>query len=82
MQGVGYRYYCRNAAGGMGLKGYVMNMPDGNVEIQVFGNKEKVEDFISEITSRGRGFIIEGIQTEEIPVDTNYRDFGIKFHPY
>jgi len=82
VQGVGYRYYCRNAAGSMGLKGYVMNMPDGNVEIEVFGGRDKIKDFISEITGRDRGFVVDEITTEEIPVDESYRDFGIKFHPY
>ena len=37
VQGVGYRYFARGAAGRLGLAGYVKNLRDGRVEIYAVG---------------------------------------------
>ncbi len=33
VQGVGYRYYAQRAANSLGIRGYVRNLHDGNVEV-------------------------------------------------
>jgi len=80
VQGVGYRYYCRNVAGSMKLKGYVMNLPDGSVEIEVFGEDKKINEFIKEIRRLDMGFFVDEVQIENIPQDKKYHDFEIKFY--
>ena len=46
VQGVGYRWSCRREAQGLGLTGWVRNLPDGRVEALLQGTKEQVERMI------------------------------------
>ena len=39
VQGVGFRYYAVNKANQLGLTGWVRNLPDGTVEMEVQGNE-------------------------------------------
>jgi acylphosphatase len=79
VQGVGYRYYCREAAGMFGIRGYVMNLPDGDVELEAFGSREMLNKFLAEITRRDRGFSIFDIKVTDIPADSRYTSFIIRF---
>ncbi|MDX1679359.1 MAG: acylphosphatase [Akkermansiaceae bacterium] len=49
VQGVGFRYTCRELAKGFDVVGTVRNLPDGRVELEVMGEEEEVEDFIHEL---------------------------------
>lgn len=49
VQGVGFRYTCRELAKGFEVVGIVRNLPDGRVEMEVMGEKEELDDFIHEI---------------------------------
>ncbi|MCX7698621.1 MAG: acylphosphatase [Candidatus Goldbacteria bacterium] len=80
VQGVGYRFYCREKANKLGLKGYVMNLPDGDVEIEVYGDTEKIKEFISEITRKDMSFSVFDITIEELTEEKNYKDFNIRFY--
>lgn len=50
VQGVGFRYTCKDLARGFDVCGWVKNLADGSVEMQVMGEAEEVMDFIHEIT--------------------------------
>ncbi|HPD19373.1 MAG TPA: acylphosphatase [Candidatus Goldiibacteriota bacterium] len=80
VQGVGYRFYCEKKAVNLGLKGYVMNLPDGDVEIEICGDTEKMREFISEITRKDMSFLVTDIDIKEFTQDKNYPDFRIKFY--
>jgi len=45
VQGVGYRYFTKEAASGLSLRGWVKNILDGNVECLVSGKIESLEIF-------------------------------------
>jgi acylphosphatase len=81
VQGVGYRYYCTEAAAALGLNGFVMNMPDGSVEIEVFGGQKGIDAFLSEITGKHASYSVSTINKYEIPVNTDYRGFEIAQYP-
>ena len=49
VQGVGFRYTCKDLAKGFEVVGTVKNLPEGTVELEVMGETEEVEDFIKEI---------------------------------
>jgi acylphosphatase len=46
VQGVGFRYTCRQIAKGFSLTGAVKNLDDGRVELIAEGEREEIEDFL------------------------------------
>lgn len=46
VQGVFFRAHTKEVADGLGLKGYVRNTEDGNVEVVAVGNESKIKEFI------------------------------------
>ncbi len=49
VQGVGFRYAIKDLSRGFEVCGWVKNLPDGSVELQVMGESAEVESFIKEI---------------------------------
>ena len=47
VQGVFYRQSAKEAAIKLGITGFVMNLPDGTVEITANGTKEQLEKYVS-----------------------------------
>ncbi|WP_129409562.1 acylphosphatase [Marinitoga lauensis] len=43
VQGVGFRWFVNKIAESLGLNGYVMNMPDGSVEIWAEGKQKSTK---------------------------------------
>jgi len=79
VQGVGYRWYCREQAQKLGLTGYVMNLENGDVELKVFGDRSAINELISEITRRDMSFSVAEIKIDDIPFDKSYNSFIIRF---
>jgi acylphosphatase len=46
VQGVGFRWSVRHAAKGFDVTGWVRNLPDGRVELQVTGEDDEVRAFL------------------------------------
>ena len=46
MQGVGFRWSVRDAAKGFDVTGWVRNLPDGRVELQVTGEDDELRAFL------------------------------------
>lgn len=49
VQGVGFRFSVRHIAKGFDVTGWVRNLPDGRVELQVSGDEEEVRAFLNEV---------------------------------
>jgi len=77
VQGVGFRYRFKYAAGDLDLTGWVKNRYDGNVEAEVQGSRESITKLISEV-SKGRFVRITGIERNEIPVVDGERSFKVE----
>jgi acylphosphatase len=43
VQGVGYRWWARETAAGLGLRGIVRNEPDGTVHLEAAGAREDLD---------------------------------------
>ena len=67
VQGVGFRYYAVQKANQLGLTGWVKNLYDGSVEMEVEGQEELIDQLI--IFLQNRTYIwIERIDAKKIPV--------------
>ena len=49
VQGVGFRFTVRHIARGFDVIGWVRNLPDGRVEVQVSGEEDEVRAFVDNI---------------------------------
>ena len=77
VQGVGFRYYAMHGAGGLGLTGWVKNLYDGNVEMEVQGPAAAIDHMIRGLEN-GRWILIEGMDTQIIPLVEGERGFRVK----
>ncbi|HVU18904.1 MAG TPA: acylphosphatase [Candidatus Didemnitutus sp.] len=57
VQGVGFRYQTLQVAREFEVAGFVRNLPDGRVHVEVEGAKPEVEAFVDAIEERMTGFI-------------------------
>ncbi|HWA29193.1 MAG TPA: acylphosphatase [Lacunisphaera sp.] len=64
VQGVGFRYQTLQVAKGFEVSGWVMNLPDGRVQVEAEGTREEVKDFIIAVQERMEGYIRKVEQTE------------------
>jgi acylphosphatase len=49
VQGVGFRNFAHRYAFLLSLKGFVKNLPNGQVEIEIEGDKEKINLFVEHL---------------------------------
>ena len=78
VQGVGFRYTCRELAKGFDVVGTVKNLPDGRVEMEVMGEEDEVADFIHEIAEESA--VASGVKNhivQEIEPLEDCRGFSI-----
>ena len=67
VQGVGFRWFCREEALGRGLGGWVRNLPDGRVEAVFEGEPDAVDAAVAWCRRGPRGAEVEQVEatTEE-----------------
>ena len=75
VQGVGFRYTACYLARSLGLTGWVKNLWDGDVEMEVQGDEASMERLV-ELLHQGRFIRIERMETEMIPVikESSFRE--------
>lgn len=67
VQGVGFRWWTRSRARGLGLVGTVRNFPDGSVEVRVRGREDQVAALREQLAHGPPGSRVDTV--EEIPTD-------------
>ena len=78
VQGVGFRYTVKDLSRGFDVCGWVKNLPEGSVELQVMGEVDEVESFIREIAEESTvAHHIKNLTTEKIPLLENGSGFRI-----
>lgn len=75
VQGVGFRFFCQLNATSLNLTGFAKNLYDGNVEIEVQGQKENLDLFINKIESGNRFIKIDNLNISEITLVENEKRF-------
>jgi acylphosphatase len=64
VQGVGFRYQALQVAKGYEVSGFVMNLPDGRVQLEAEGAVAEVRDFVVAVQERMEGYVRKVEQTE------------------
>ncbi|MGK0238530.1 MAG: acylphosphatase [Candidatus Pelagisphaera sp.] len=76
VQGVGFRYSTRQVASGFEVTGYVKNLADGRVEVEMEGAEIECRRFLKEIESELDSFIRK-TETREGTRERQHTGFGI-----
>lgn len=79
VQGVGFRFFTLRKAQQFGVTGYVKNLPDGGVEAYAEGEREVLEQFLSELRKGPYGSVVDKVEVEWTTADQHYRDFEITY---
>lgn len=66
VQGVGFRWSAKNVARGYEVTGWIKNLPDGRVEMQVCGEVNEVDAFIEAIAESELKSHIKNVDTRVI----------------
>ena len=66
VQGVGFRFRTQHLARGFGLTGWVRNLDDGRVEMELQGPEEAI-NLLFEHLRQDRFIVIDDFQAERIP---------------
>jgi acylphosphatase len=80
VQGVLFRDFTRRQAEGLGLTGYVRNLPGGSaVEIEAEGERTRLEELLKIVKLGPPRAVVEAISTTWGGYTGKYRDFSIRF---
>lgn len=78
VQGVGFRFTAERVAIGLGLKGWVRNLGDGRVEIELEGPEAALQEFLRKVDSVFREYIRD-IDTKWGGAEGLFEGFDIRF---
>jgi acylphosphatase len=78
VQGVGYRFFTHHSAQSLKLDGFVRNLPNGDVEIEIEGNKEDILRFIGKVKSDSPGYV-KGLEIDWDQYRDKFNGFHISF---
>ena len=78
VQGVGFRYTTVTLARRHPVTGYVRNLPDGTVELEVQGEPEAVEALLADVAREFEGYIRD-VQVRDVPLREGEDGFEIRY---
>lgn len=79
VQGVSFRYYTKQFADKLNLKGSVKNLPNGTVEVIAEGKEDSINQII-DFCKKGPSWAhVEKIIVEEEPETEKLKEFKISF---
>jgi len=77
VQGVGFRYSCRQVAMGFDVTGWVRNVDDGRVELWVQGEPEEVKEFLKAVDESHLKGLISKAAVDWTAAEEGLTDFSI-----
>jgi acylphosphatase len=78
VQGVGFRFTAQDIARGLGVCGWVKNLPDGRVEILAEAEEDVLADFLSRLQHYFSRYI-QDADTQLGAASGEYKNFSIEF---
>jgi acylphosphatase len=77
VQGVGYRWFARQAGRELELTGKVRNLPDGRVEVHASGDPERLARFVDRLREGPPAARVTEIAEEELAAVPDWEGFDI-----
>ena len=77
VQGVGFRWKLMNIASRYNLTGYVRNLDNGNVEVEIQGNG--VDEFLKESLVPDRFIKVYDYSIKELPLEEHETIFDVRY---
>jgi acylphosphatase len=77
VQGVGFRYIALQVAKEFEVSGWVMNLPDGRVQLEAEGTPKVVHDFVTAVGERLHGYI-RNVERQAGLRSSQYQGFSIR----
>ena len=77
VQGVGFRWFARQAARELGVVGRVKNLPDGSVEALAAGDLATLASFRERLREGPRGAWVLDVQEQELATVPDWDGFEI-----
>jgi acylphosphatase len=78
VQGVGFRWFTLRAARGLGLRGYVRNLPDGSVEVVAAGASAALDQLAAKLASGPSGALVQHVEPQDLPEDASNATFEVR----
>lgn len=78
VQGVGFRYTCQRIATELDLTGSAKNLDNGNVEVEIQGDEDKIMTFIGKMLKQGSYLSIDGFKVRNF---IRIEDYYLKIIP-
>ncbi len=66
VQGVGFRWFVQREAAEIGLRGWVRNTEDGDVEVVAAGEPDQLEDLLKALGQGSRGSRVDKVIENEL----------------
>ena len=79
VQGVGFRFTVRHIAKGFDVTGWVRNLPDGRVELQVAGDADEVRAFLDQVAQGELHSLIRKQTENRLNEPVTTRGFEIRY---
>ena len=79
VQGVGFRWSVRDAAKGFDVTGWVRNLADGRVEVQITGEESEVRAFLDQIAQGELHSLIREQTENKLNEPVSRRGFDIRY---
>jgi acylphosphatase len=80
VQGVFFRYFVRNEASGLGLKGYVRNLASGDaVEVQAEGERRQLNKLLEQLKVGPPGARVERMEVKWAEYTGRFDDFSVRY---
>ena len=79
VQGVSFRYFVRNAARELGLKGYVCNLASGDaVAIRAEGQKPQLDRLLDQLKTGPPGAVVKRVEIDWSDYTGQFTGFSIR----
>ena len=75
---MGFRFFAERVANQLGLRGYVKNLWNGDVEVYAIGEEPQLDEFKRHLAEGPRMARVASVQENGEPVDKTYRSFLIE----